>query len=201
MNSLGDTSLGHFLSPMNQRSLENDETVNTFPSWCCLGNGAGDGISPLRAVAPSISQPPLVGETLSSVSPCPAPLEDFGICPQPRSLHRSVRLAAIPREHMVGWGFGHVMCPAVPWGNEVQARGSIQVSSLCCHCCPLRAHPASLLPIPVPPITLPCAWPWMHKGWLLLGVLLNSHLTLTSACGFSRGTRVLVFVFFLFWFY
>lgn len=102
MNSLGDTSLGHFLSPMNQRSLENDETVNTFPSWCCLGNGAGDGISPLRAVAPSISQPPLVGETLSSVSPCPAPLEDFGICPQQCSLHRSVRLAAIPREHMVG---------------------------------------------------------------------------------------------------
>lgn len=29
--------------------------------------------------------------------------------------------------------------------SGVQAPGSTQVSSLCCHCCPLCAHPASLL--------------------------------------------------------
>lgn len=86
-------------------------------------------------------------------------------------------------------------CAGVAQGSEVQARGSIQVSSLCCHCCPLRARPTS--PLPVPPITLPCASPWMHTG--CLGVLLNPHFTLTSVRGFSRGSQVLVFV--VFWFY
>lgn len=37
---------------------------------------------------------------------------------------------------------GHMMCARVARGDEVQAPGSIQVSSLCCHWCPFRAHPA-----------------------------------------------------------
>lgn len=41
MNSLGDTSLGHFLSPMNQRSLENDEPDTHFPVGAAWGMGQG----------------------------------------------------------------------------------------------------------------------------------------------------------------
>lgn len=37
---------------------------------------------------------------------------------------------------------GHMMCARVARGDEVQAPGSIQVSSLCYHWCPFRAHPA-----------------------------------------------------------
>lgn len=67
----------------------------TFPSWCCLGNGAGNGISPVWAMTPPIPQSPLVAEVLSSVFPFPAPLEGFGVYPQQYSVHRSVQLAAV----------------------------------------------------------------------------------------------------------
>lgn len=106
--------------------------------------GRGQHLPSLSHGTP-ISQPPLVAEALSSVSPFPAPLEGFGVCPS------------------------HVLClflVFVSWscrGSEVQARGSIQLLSLSCHCCPLLILPLlSLLCLPSPALCLTL----LHKGCL-----------------------------------
>lgn len=150
------------------------------------GEWGRDGISPLWAMAPPVSQPPLVAEALTSVSPLPAPSEDFGVSP--------VMFFAQECPWLQFHGGMRLLGTAVCWASTgFWSSALVPVLSLL----PFACSPCS--PLPVPPITLPWAWPCLHKGCLLLAVLLNSHWALTSALGFSRGSQVLVFV--AFWFY
>lgn len=58
MNSLGDTSLGHFLSPVNQRSLENYERGTHFPVGAAWGIGQGMAYPLSEPWHPQFHSPP-----------------------------------------------------------------------------------------------------------------------------------------------
>lgn len=106
---------------------------HAFPSWCCLGNGAGMA-SPLSEPWHPLFHSPPWWQRLSALYLLSLLLQKILVCPQWCSLPRSVPGCS----SMVGWGFWALLCAGLPRGSEVQ------LSSLCCHCCPLRAHPALL---------------------------------------------------------
>lgn len=143
MNSLGDTSLGHFLSPMTQRSLENDEPGTHFPVGAAWAMGQGTA-SPLSEPWHPNFTAPLGGRGSQFCISFPCSFRRFWCLSQPCCLFLV----------FVSWS-----CR----GSEVQARGSIQLLSLCCHCCPLLILPLlSLLCLPSPALCLTL----LHKGCL-----------------------------------
>lgn len=147
-----------------------------------------------------------MAETLKSSSSFP--LEDFDICLQwSFSLHRNVSLATIPSAIRAAGLAARPLARSVmrllgtwcvPGLQGVmkfrllvvfRSHPSVVTGALFVHILPCVAC-LSPAPIPVAHVTLPCAWPCMQEGWLVRGVGLNFHLTLTSVHGFSRGSQV-----------
>lgn len=85
MNSLGDTSLGHFLSPMTQRSLENDEPGTHFPVGAAWAMGQGTA-SPLSEPWHPNFTAPLGGRGSQFCISFPCSFRRFWCLSQPCSL-------------------------------------------------------------------------------------------------------------------
>lgn len=94
MNSLEGTSLGHFLSPMNHKSLENDEPGTHFPVGVAWGMGQGWHLPSLSHGTPCFTAP-LGGRGSQLCISSPCSFRRFWCVPSD-VLCPGVSLAAVP---------------------------------------------------------------------------------------------------------
>lgn len=188
MNCLGDTSLGHFLSPMNQKSLGNEPGTH-FPVGAAWGMGQGWHFPSLSHGTPSFTAP-LGGRGSHFCISFPCSFRRFWCVPSD-VLCPGVSLAAVAGSTRWDEVSGH--CCVLGFHRMLKFRsGPCAVSgALCVLTLPLLC--SLCLPSPCPGLTLPAQR--VPAAWSASEFSLSTD----SAHGFSRGSQLLVFV--AFWFY